>query len=291
MAEYSIWMLEYAHCPTQAISSIIYSQHNQGERLLTFSYLVLKSHDNIAMVDVGYDYADYGRELADKFGVVDWQPPEKVLAKIGLKPQDIDTVLLTHAHFDHMGNIMSFPNAHFYLQKKEINDWVWALALPGKFSFISAATNPQDVTNAISLGVHGRLTLVDGILENVIPGVNLLPVFDSHTFGSQLIVIDNNISDGKKDRWVVAGDNCYAYENLLGMNNSGVYLPVGFGVGSQVNMTMALDKMMELVNSNIDRIIIGHEPKSWEHFTSWKTSDGLYVGELHLANGERSYRP
>ncbi len=291
MAEYSIWMLEYAHCPTQAISSIIYTQHNQGERLLTFTYLVLKSKDHIVMVDVGYDYADYGRELADKFGVVDWQPPEKVLAKIGLKPEDIDTVLLTHAHFDHMGSIMCFPNAHFYLQKKEINDWVWALSLPSKFSFISAATNPQDVTNAISLDAKGRLTLVDGIVENVIPGVSLHPVYDSHTFGSQLIVIDNNVSDEKNDRWVVAGDNCYAYENLLGVNNSGVYLPVGFGVGNLVNMTMALDKMMEMVNGNIDRIIIGHEPKSWEHFPSWKTSDGLYVGELHLASGERSYRP
>jgi len=291
MTEYSIWMLEYAHCPTQPISSIIYTQHNQGERLLTFTYLVLKSRDHTIMVDVGYNYADYGRELADKFEVVDWQPPEKVLAKIGLTPANIDTVLLTHAHFDHMGNLMAFPNAHFYLQKKEINDWIWALSLPNKFSFISAATNPHDVTNAITLGEQGRLTLVDGTVQNVIPGIHLLPVYDSHTFGSQLIVIDNESLNGHKDPWVVAGDNCYAYENLLGVNNSGVYLPVGFGVGNLVNMTMALDQMMELVNGNIDRIIIGHEPKSWDHFPSWKTSDGLYVAELHLAPGECSYRP
>jgi len=291
MAEYSIWMLEYAHCLTQPVSSIIYSQHNKGERLLTFTYLVLKSKDHCIMVDVGYDYADHGRELADKFGVVDWQPPEKVLAKIGVKPEDVDTIFLTHAHFDHMGNLPAFPNAHFYLQKKEINDWVWALSLPNKFSFISAATDPGDITRAVMLGAKGRMTLVDGPLENVLPGVSLLPIFDSHTFGSQLIVIDNELSNGKKDRWVVAGDNCYAYENLLGVENSGVYLPVGFGVGSQVNMTMALDKMMELTNGNIDRIIIGHEPQSWEHYPSWKTPDGLYVGELHLASGEHSRRP
>ena len=291
MPNYSIWMLEYAHCPTQPISSIIYSQHNQGERLLTFTYLVIKSQDHIAMVDVGYNYADYGQKLADKFGVVDWQPPEKVLAKIGLKPEDIDTIILTHAHFDHMGNVMAFPNAHFYLQKKEINDWVWALSLPNKFSFISAATDPQDVTNAVSLGAKGRLTLVDGTVPNVIPGISLIPAYDSHTFGSQLVLIENDVPDGKKDTWVVAGDTCYAYENLLGVNNDGVYLPVGFGVGSQVNMIMALDKMMELTGGNIERIIIGHEPKSWDHFPSWKTADGLYVGELQLAPGEQSYHP
>jgi hypothetical protein len=66
---------------------------------------------------------------------------------------------------------------------------------------------------------------------------------------------------------------------------------VGFGVGNLVNMTMSLDKMMELVNGNIERIIIGHEPKSWDHFPSWKTSDGLYVAELRLACGQRSHRP
>lgn len=290
MADYSIWMLEYAHCLTQPVSSIVYSQHNQGIRLLTFTYLVIKSQDHIAMVDVGYDYADGGKAMADKFGVVDWQPPEKVLAKIGLKPEDIDTIVLTHAHFDHMGNLKAFPNAHFFLQKKEITDWVWALSLPNKFSFISAATNPDDITAAVLLGAAGKMTLVDGEKQHVLPGVRLIPMFDSHTFGSQLVVIENQTPDGD-DTWVVAGDNCYAYENLTGVENSGVYLPVGFGVGSITNMTMALDKMMEITKGNIERIIIGHEPKSFETYPSWKTADGLHVAELRLAAGQRSLHP
>ena len=289
MTDYSLWMLEYAHCPTQAVSSIIYSQHNKGERLLTFTYLVMKSDKHIAMVDVGYDYEGTNKEKADRFGVVDWQSPEKILSKIGLAPTDVDTVLLTHAHFDHMGSLNHFPNAQFYLQKKELDDWHRVLKMGKKFSFLSAATDPVDIDIADILVANGRMTLVEDYVENIIPGISMLPIYNSHTFGSQLIIIDNEPKPGVRDRWVVSGDNCYAYENLQGVNKDGVYLPVGFGVGSQENMIVALDKMMELTAGNLERIIIGHEPKTWDHFPSWKTEDGLWVSELHLSPGQRSY--
>ena len=42
MANYSMWLLEYAHIPTQAMSVFMAGQHNQGIRLMPFSYLVLK---------------------------------------------------------------------------------------------------------------------------------------------------------------------------------------------------------------------------------------------------------
>jgi len=287
MANYSIWMLEYAHCLTQPVGSVLGGQFNAGEQLLTFSYLVLKGEDHIAMVDVGYNYEAYGRDLADKFGVVDWQPPEKVLAKIGLKPADIDTVFLTHAHFDHMGNLMSFPKAHYYIQKREINDWLWALSLPKRFKFLTQAVDPADVLLAAKLATEERLSMYDGRAEDILPGIHLQPVHNSHTFGSQLVVIENH--DGT---WVVAGDNAYQYRNFEGLDGDGIYVPIGLGVGSQVQMMMALEEMMNITNRNTNRIIIGHDAESYNRFPSWQTeSDGLYVAELSLAQGEPSRRP
>jgi N-acyl homoserine lactone hydrolase len=286
MADYSIWMLEYAHCPTQPVSSVLCGQHNRGEMLLTFTYLVLKGEGHVAMVDVGYNYAGPQKARADGFGVTDWQPPDQVLAKIGLRPQEVDTVLLTHAHFDHMGNLQAFPNARFFLQQRELAGWEGALALGPRYGFLTQAVDPSDVALAKDLVQAGRMTLVDGPVQDVLPGIHLRPVYDSHTFGSQLVLIDQPAG-----RWVVAGDNCYAYENLTGLGADGVFVPVGFGVGSQLNMIKALDEMLALAEGKVERVIVGHEAKSWQVFPSWCSADGLYAAEIELAPGEKSRRP
>jgi N-acyl homoserine lactone hydrolase len=283
MSNYSIWMLEYAHCPVQPVGAILAGQFNAGTRLLTYSYLVIQGKGHTAMVDVGHNYADYGRDLSLKYDVVNWQSPEKVLAKVGIKREDIDTIILTHAHYDHMGNVNAYPNAHFYLQKREINEWLWALSLPSRFQFLTQAVDPQDILNAVTLSAKGRLTLLDGNYDNVLEDIHVRPIFNSHTFGSQLVVIEN----GDKT-WVVSGDNAFSYENLEGLNGDGNYIPIGFGVGNQLDMMLALDEMMKIADHDTNRIIIGHEPQTWSRFPSCQTEDGLYFAELALADGEFS---
>jgi hypothetical protein len=55
MSQYSIWVLEYAYVSQCAVSSVIYGAHNQGIRKLPYCYVLIKSNDHIAMVDVGYN--------------------------------------------------------------------------------------------------------------------------------------------------------------------------------------------------------------------------------------------
>ncbi len=57
----------------------------------------------------------------------------------------------------------------------------------------------------------GKLTLLDGESE-ILPGLRAVPAHDTHTAGSQYVTIEND-RDG---RWLLAGDNCYVYENFTG---------------------------------------------------------------------------
>jgi glyoxylase-like metal-dependent hydrolase (beta-lactamase superfamily II) len=113
MEPYSIWLLEYAVCDTQPVSSIIYGKHNGGIMHIPFCFMVLKGNGHTIAVDTGYSDEGYGHELTVKFGVNKIRSINEALTDIGFKGTDFDTVFLTHAHYDHMGGLKAFPNAHF----------------------------------------------------------------------------------------------------------------------------------------------------------------------------------
>jgi N-acyl homoserine lactone hydrolase len=283
--DYSIWVLEYAFVPDYASSAANYGAHNKGTIKLPYCYVVLKSDEGVAMIDVGYNYKEYGKTLADKFGVIEWHSPREVLAEVNLTPEDVTEVVVTHAHFDHFGNVEDFPNAHFYIQEREFNKQLWALTLPKRLSFLATGIDPGDMLRAAELATSGRLTLVQGDQENLLPGVDVFLAPDTHTWGCQFVRINNQ---NGSDPWVLAGDLAYTFENLYGWDNNGVYVPVGLAVGSQENLVMATERMIEVAGGETRRVIPIHEDRLKDTFPS-RTSDlGLQVIEITLAASEKS---
>jgi glyoxylase-like metal-dependent hydrolase (beta-lactamase superfamily II) len=112
------------------------------------------------------------------------------LSKLGIKPEAITDVLLTHLHFDHTGGstiikdgkwIPAFPNAKYYIQKKHF-EWALDPSDRDRGSFI------QD--RFIPLHNEGLLHFIDGdvTFDDEIEFI----VINGHTFSQQLIKIHDS---------------------------------------------------------------------------------------------------
>jgi len=190
MADYSIWVVEYARVTEFARGLLLYGQWNTGTTIAPYCYAVLKSDDHLAVIDSGYDHVEFGKVLADSYGVSDWQPPEVVLGHLGFSPDDVDTLVLTHNHFDHAGGVEFFPNARVYFQEREISKYLWAVGLPDRLQWLTSATDPDLMLWLVNRMKQGKLTLLSEETE-ILPGVRCIPAHDTHTAGSQYVTVEN----------------------------------------------------------------------------------------------------
>ncbi len=286
---YSIWVTEFANVPNYPVSGLIYGAHNQGHTRLPYCYVVIKGHGHIAMVDVGYNHKEYGEVLANLYGVRDWHSPHEVLRELGLTPNDISRIFLTHAHFDHMGNIEDFPKATFYIQERELSKWVWAMSLERRFRWIMGGVDPADIMKTVGLARQGRLVSLEGDRENVLPGIDIHAAPDTHTWGSMYVRLRNDLATDSKNAWIFAGDLVYKQENLRGANaEDPEYIPIGFAMGSQFNLVMTTEKLVKGVDGDLSRVVAVHEERLKDMFPTRITANGVRVTELALADGEPS---
>jgi N-acyl homoserine lactone hydrolase len=282
VADYSIWVLEYACAPHSPACFLIHGQ--QGTRELPYTLTVLQSEQRTVLVDTGFVNDGFSRTLGELDGITRWTHPRAVLGRIGVDPGEVDTILLTHAHYDHLGTLEQFPNAVAWLQERELFGWIKALGLPPEMQWLKDGVNADDLATAFELTRQGRLRLVDGRVPEVLPGLCLEPTFDTHTYGHQHVVVDNE-HDGA---WVLPGDAVYTYANLEGVDGDGRYVPIGFATGSQQKCIFAIHQMMQTAGGRSGRIVPGHEVLLWERHRSHTFEDGLHVAEVLLRPGDTS---
>ena len=223
---WDVYVIEFARSKDQPVDGLINGAHEDGVVDLPFSFVMARRGERVTLVDTGFMREGIGAEMSARFGIPHWISPLRMLAELGVEQEQVTDIVVSHAHFDHMGSIGKFPKAHIWIQKREILSWIEAMALPPQFGFLTAIINPDDLRHAFDASVEHRLTLLEGDRDNVLPGIHVR-FGEGHTLGQQFVILETG-----RGRLVVSGDCVYAARNITGHKHDGVYVPLANGVGS-----------------------------------------------------------
>lgn len=256
---------------------------NQGTRHVPMVYSAIAAAPaagrkrDVFLVDTGFAT---GRSMTGRI-FDDFEKPDAVLAKIEVEPKEIETILLTHLHFDHAGNLDAFPNARIILQRSEYERWKHVLRNIGdkpkdKTNWVLSSLNLDDIATFERAMAEGRVNLIDGS-HAVVPGLTLHLAADTHTFGSQYIEVET--PDGP---YIVAGDAVACYANLERM------WPPGYHQGNTWNLVETYDKLKQRVGDDLARIVPGHDMRVFTQLPHWQAGANP-VAEVRLARGQPSF--
>ena len=222
---------------------------------INFMVWLIRGNAKNILVDAGFLN---GIPDGSDFPLATYTRPDSTLLKVGLKPEDITDIILSHPHWDHIDGIGLFPNAHIWIQKEDYNYFVgaaWATdSTHGGF-------DKRDVRTMVELNMAQRVTLVDGDNKEIIPAIRVY-TGSRHTFNSQYAVVQI-----KSKSIVLASDNIWIYyslDHMVPASKGGTLDPAGY--------VRAMQRMKTLATSP-KYIIPGHDAKVFTIFPT--VTDGV----------------
>lgn len=136
---------------------------------------ILRSGDRTILVDTGPPVPE-----AKRRGITDIRSVTQALRDAGVEASEVDTILLTHFHWDHASNTSAFPIATFIAQKAEVDFFQNPIR---EHSCFDRFYSDHDELAALLHSGRVQSLQGDAILED---GIELLHV-GGHTPGSQMI--------------------------------------------------------------------------------------------------------
>ena len=248
-APYRIYAVRYAHraCTT---SEAFYGDYHRAPMTMDYFVWALTNGTETVVVDLGFTEA-VGTRRGRQF----LRCPGKGLAEIGVEAASVKHVILSHFHYDHVGNYALFPNATFYVQDSEMEFYTGRNAALPAFRH---SVEVDDVCALIRLNYDRRMQFVDGSRE-IVPGIAVHHV-GGHTAGMQIVTVAH-----ARGRAVVASDASHYYRNF----EEGIPFNT---LQDLPRMYSAFAKIRELASSE-DLVLPGHDPLVLERLK--RVGDGI----------------
>ena len=181
-------------------------------------------------------------------GITDYVPVEELLPRVGVTAEEIEDLVATHAHWEHGGDVDTFPNARVWIQEREMH---YARFLVNERVPEVKALRFKDRQALDRVEEDGRLRMYEGT-ESPLPGIEARLV-GGHTPGSQYVSVPT-----AKGTAILAGDVAYLYDNLT--ENLAPWFCI-----DRVQCESAIREIQQATETP-ELIIPGHEGKVFDRF-------------------------
>ena len=142
---------------------------------------------------------------AEKWNLANYREPDRALSALGIAPEEVEYVALTHLHWDHVGGLDYFPKARFLVHEDEYRFWLEDdIANEPPFMMLLGGNLREKLAR---LRHQGRLELVKGGGE-ILPGIEAVPA-PGHTPGLMALSVPT-----ARGRAVLASDCGHSFANL-----------------------------------------------------------------------------
>ena len=215
--------------------------------LLSLNPMVVRFDDEIFLVETGMGNK-WDEKNSEILGLDRSVNLIKSLGEMGISKEDINGVILTHLHFDHVGGAVektgngelrpAFPNAKYFIQRDE---WNFAVS-PNERT--KASYIPE---NTLPLEEHGRVQFLHGD-EEIVSGISV-EVTGGHTPYHQIVILD---SGGKKV--------CYIGDIIP----TGSHIKLPYIMGYDTNPLDTLAAKKKLISRALEEnwlIVFPHSPR------------------------------
>ena len=236
--QYEVYAIKYAEADALPPSKVeVGADPHQSPVDMAYYVWLIRRGDVAIVVDTGFNAASgakRGRRLL--------RSPADGLRALGVDVEAVRTLVVTHLHYDHMGNADLFPGATFHVQDQEV---AFATGRYMRHAFFRDMYELGDVTGFIRDVYGGRVIFHDGD-GKIAPGITVHRA-SGHTPGVQFVRVPTRVG------WLVLASDACHYTFLR--EREEVY-PVVFDAGGLIETYARLRAL-----ASDERLVIpGHDP-------------------------------
>lgn len=222
----------------------VYGQPDGPIRMDYFVWVVRNAQRTI-VVDTGFSPRGGAARRRDTV-----LPPPDAWARLGITPGSAPEIVLTHAHYDHTGNLDHFPASTIRMARSEYDFWTGPHAHHPLFHH---SAEDDDLAGLTAAHAAGRISFFDDRAV-VAPGVEVIRL-GGHTPGQSVVLVQTG-----------GGAVLLASDAVHYLEEYEKALPF-MSVANLVDMYAGFDRIRELEAEGVVRHVVpGHDPGTLERF-------------------------